>query len=255
MTKALLFASDLDNTLLRSRKRSDPGDRCVEWIHEKEQGFMTPETLRLLPAVGGRTRFVPVTTRSTEQYLRIRFPAGSAPEYAAVTNGAVLLRRGEPDPAWAEAMRGVIDPCRRELAEMERVLNGRKEFIRCRTVDDAYLFVYCAEGINVRETETRLREKTSLRVQASGKKIYLLPPALCKAGALRMLRDRFRPRRTVCAGDSPMDADMLSGADLAICPAELRPLVSAAETAYWGGEGSFAEFVLNRVLAEAESLL
>ena len=34
----MLFASDLDNTLLFSRRHSRPGDVCVEMLDGKEQG-------------------------------------------------------------------------------------------------------------------------------------------------------------------------------------------------------------------------
>ena len=85
----MLFASDLDNTLLFSVSHRQEGDRCVEWLDGNEQGFMTPETISLLETVHGLTRLIPVTTRSVAQYLRIRFPV--TPDYAVAANGAVLL--------------------------------------------------------------------------------------------------------------------------------------------------------------------
>ena len=36
----ILFASDLDNTLLFSHRHRQPGDRCVELLNGAEQGFL-----------------------------------------------------------------------------------------------------------------------------------------------------------------------------------------------------------------------
>ena len=40
----ILFASDLDNTLLFSHRHRQPEDRCVERLNGAEQGFFTRET-------------------------------------------------------------------------------------------------------------------------------------------------------------------------------------------------------------------
>ena len=72
--KRILFASDLDNTLLFSYQYRQAEDKCVEYLDGREQGFFTRRTLELLPLVERKTRFVPVTTRSVAQYQRIRWP-------------------------------------------------------------------------------------------------------------------------------------------------------------------------------------
>ena len=75
----ILFASDLDNTLLFSHRHRQPGDRCVELLNGAEQGFFTQRTLDLLPQVVQRVQLLPVTTRSIEQYRRIRWPEETVP--------------------------------------------------------------------------------------------------------------------------------------------------------------------------------
>ena len=101
--KGIVFASDLDNTLLYSRSHKREGDVCVEHIKGEAHGFMTPLAIERLREVSQKVRLIPVTTRSVEQYRRIEWPEGTAPEYAVTTNGAVLLHGGEVDAAWREA--------------------------------------------------------------------------------------------------------------------------------------------------------
>ena len=91
----ILFASDLDNTLLFSHRHRQPEDRCVERLNGAEQGFFTRETPDLLPQVVQRVHLLPITTRSIEQYQRIQWPDGTAPRIALTANGAVLLRDGQ----------------------------------------------------------------------------------------------------------------------------------------------------------------
>lgn len=59
----ILFASDLDNTLLFSHRHRQPEDRCVERLNGAEQGFFTRETPDLLPQVVQRVHLLPITTR------------------------------------------------------------------------------------------------------------------------------------------------------------------------------------------------
>ena len=93
--ESILFASDLDNTLLFSHQHARAGDVCVEHLDGKAQGFFPPGVIRGLAQINRTMRFVPVTSRSIAQFLRIQFPAGCVPKYALVANGGLLLRIGE----------------------------------------------------------------------------------------------------------------------------------------------------------------
>ena len=129
--KDIVFASDLDNTLLYSRSHKREGDICVEHIKGRAHGFMTPLAIERLREVSQKVRLIPVTTRSVEQYRRIEWPEGTAPEYAVTTNGAVLLHGGEVDAAWREAHDALIAPAREEIARCHALYLGDAAFIRC----------------------------------------------------------------------------------------------------------------------------
>ena len=84
-----IFACDIDNTLIYSKKHPHDGWPCVEWIHENEQAYMSPLTCELLSRLGEEILFLPVTSRSAEQYSRIRWPEGIHPRHVITTHGAV----------------------------------------------------------------------------------------------------------------------------------------------------------------------
>ncbi|MBQ6374714.1 MAG: haloacid dehalogenase [Clostridia bacterium] len=244
MTRTL-FACDIDNTLICSRKHPHAGWRCVEWIHDEEHAFMPPAAEALLGRASRALCTVLVTSRSIEQYGRLRLPGG--PPAAVTANGADLLVNGQPDPAWRAETEALLAPWREELRRCHERLKYSDRYIRCRMVDDAYLFVYCRGDVDPVGEARAISERTGLAVAASGKKIYLLPPPLNKGSAFARLMERFGCARGIAAGDSAMDLPMLRAADAAILPATLAD--AAPEGAYVCPAGrSFPEFALETAI-------
>ncbi len=244
----ILFACDLDNTLIYSHKHKKNGDICVERLDGREQGFFLPECEKPLREIISRAEFVPVTTRSVEQYSRIGWIEGLSPEFAVCTNGAVLLENGGRVSDWCGEYSRMIEPYRSELRALGERFSEDKRFIRCRMVDDSYLFVYCDKDVPPEETARELSQECSLNVSASGKKIYFLPKEVNKGEAARRLKSRLGADIVISAGDSEIDVSMLCASDFAVFPYELSEAVRAPETAVFSGDGSFPKFVTDSVL-------
>lgn len=260
--KRVLFACDLDNTLLFSHRHARPGDVCVEWLEGREQGFMTPRVWELLKGLPECVRLLPVTTRSMEQYRRIRWPEGYAPEYAVTTNGGVLLGPGGPETAWLAASRALAARYHTALEEMCEKLPEWPWCLRRRMVDGLYLFAVCPEGTDMETAAAECRRRTALTVEPSGRKLYFLPPGLDKGMAVEKARGWFQADVLICAGDSTLDLPMLRLADEALVPdralaGRLRGLACApaGQEIRVCPEGvRFSEFVLSRLLKAAETL-
>lgn len=250
----ILFASDLDNTLLFSYQYRQAEDKCVEYLDGREQGFFTRRTLELLPLVERKTRFVPVTTRSVAQYQRIQWPENCVPEYAAAANGGILLVNGAVDREWYARTEALTAPWRSELAELHSRLLEVSVSKRCRMVDDIYLFAACDSREEAERIGDFLTGTTTLETAVSGRKVYFFPPPINKGEALKRLRERFLPERTVCAGDSVIDFPMLRSAGLALVPDGVE-LAEAGGRVLCGPGGGvrFPDFVLESVLKEADA--
>lgn len=249
---SLLFATDLDNTLLFSKKHRKPGDHCVEWLDGKEQGYFSTETIRLLRLIAARAEIIPITTRSIAQYQRIVWPKGCRPRRAITTNGAYLFEDNTPVPAWRETMRASAE----DYAEICRQLARYKtdtRFRRCRIVDTSYLFLYCKDDVAIAKTAAELQSTTSLKVEPSGSKIYLLPRGLNKGAAFRRLKAACSKNivRTFAAGDTPMDLPMLQEADCGFYP---HKAVGAKGLCIWNGKEHYAEWLLQKVLEALKRL-
>lgn len=209
----ILFACDLDNTLIHSYKKFREGDICVEIYDGREQSFISPRALDLLKKISARIFFVPVTTRSIEQYRRIFWAENFCPRFAVVANGAFFLDGARQE----NFLREVVAPYEEEL-KLQLAAADEKIFSIARIVDESFLFLKCREDFNAE----KIFFDTSLTVQRTGKKIYLFPPRLNKGEALKLLTKKFSPEKIFAAGDSEIDLPMLELADVAFAPKNLR---------------------------------
>ena len=220
--KKILFACDLDNTLIHSYKHKADGDICIEIYNGREQSFISNRTVELLKEIAGKILFIPVTTRSIEQYNRIEWLEGTTPEFAVVSNGANLLQSGNIDLNWQKDFYQNICPYENELQRQLERFSQDKNFIICRIVDGSFLFLKCSDGADIKKVAEEIQGSTNLVVEYNGRKIYLFPPKLNKGAALLKLKEIFKPAKTFAAGDRSIDIPMLNVADIAFVHRNLK---------------------------------
>ena len=249
--RKILFACDLDNTLLVSAKRKKDEDICVEINKGVRQSFITPKAINLLRKLKEISVFIPVTTRSVEQYNRINWPLGLAPKYAVVANGAILLEDNTEDIIWRKHTKQLIEPWQDELQRQLKIHEISGKYVKSRIVDESFLFLYCDEGTDTHAIKTELSLQTTLNVEATGRKIYLFPPNLSKGNALNRLKERFEPSFVYAAGDSFIDLSMLKSADTAFAPYDLKDYdIENSKIQPDGAE--FSEWFLEESIKEIE---
>lgn len=210
----MIFACDLDNTLIHSYKTEKKGDVCVEWKDGKELSFMSRYSYDLLNDVIERICFVPVTTRSSEQFGRIRF-GRNQPQYALIANGGVLLRNGNADRQWLEESSGLISDSVDELYKAMRLLESDKNVnFDIRLVDNMFVFTKSAAPELTLDFLNKNIVSAKADVFSNGSKIYVLPKSLNKANALKRFKLYKGDFLAVAAGDSEFDVGMLEEAQV-----------------------------------------
>lgn len=213
----MLFLSDLDNTLIFSYKKLSENDLCVEKKDEKNLSYMTYRSAELFSDIVRRVTFIPVTTRSAEQYGRITFPEGFIPKYAVIDNGADLLINGVPDEQWRSEIIPAIDESLPEIRECEKYLQKCSEvYFDIRFVDDSFLFTKCHDSERIMNELFSAVKPVRTRLFTNGDKLYAIPDGISKKNALERLKERLSGELIIAAGDSLFDEDMLSAADIAI---------------------------------------
>ena len=210
----ILFACELDNTLIRSyKKRRVDENICVEHYDGREQSFISPNALELLKKISEKILFIPVTTRSIAQYRRIFWAEDFKPRFAVVSNGAFFLDGDNQE----NFLREVVAPYEDEL-KFQLEAADKNIFTIARIVDESFLFLKCSDDIDAE----KISFDTNLTVQHFGKKFYLFPPHLNKGEALKLLIKKFSPEKVFAAGDSEIDLPMLELADIAFAAENLR---------------------------------
>lgn len=222
----VLVASDLDRTLIYSAAAlglgmpdaEAPRLLCVEVYRAQPLSYLTETAATLLAQLAATTVFVPATTRTREQYQRIRLP-GAPPAYAICANGGHLLVDGESDPDWHAGVRRLLAS---ECAPLREV----RDHLR-RVADPAWLLKEReAEGLftylvvdRERLPDAWLKElaewagQRGWNVSCQGRKVYAVPHPLTKSAAVAEVARRTGAGPVLAAGDSLLDADLLLAAD------------------------------------------
>lgn len=218
-----IFLSDLDNTLIYSYKHNIGKDIVlVETKEGKELSFMTSKAHMLLEKIKDEMEFIPLTTRSLEQYRRIFFSDKWKVECALVANGGILLRNNKIDEQWYDESLKLIENAQKELElGMEILKNDRNVFFEVRKVDGLFVFTKSNDVVSTRNTLERQLDLSVVSVFNNGNKVYIFPEKLNKGTAVQRIRKLKNPEIIFAAGDSDFDIPMLKEADIPIFPQEL----------------------------------
>lgn len=225
MTASVLLAADLDRTLIYSAAAAGVMDGEVVTVEERDGrplSFMAAPAAALLAELASAYVVVPVTTRTPEQFARVRLP-GPPARYAVVANGGVLLVDGEPDPAWARAVRAALCPAApldAAAAALGAVCDAAWAS-PIRVAADLFCSVVVDRSTMPDDVPARLQawaEPAGWRASLQGRKLYLVPGPLTKSAAVAEVARRAGAERLFAAGDSLLDIDLLAMADRGVHP-------------------------------------
>ncbi|KUJ66370.1 HAD family hydrolase [Streptomyces albus subsp. albus] len=223
---SVLVASDLDRTLIYSAAAlgldmpdaEAPRLLCVEVYDRKPLSYMTEQAAALLAEVARTSLFVPATTRTREQYRRVRLP-GPPPRFAVCANGGHLLVDGETDPEWHDTVRAALADRCAPLDEVRAHLHRTGDpawLLKERTAEDLFAYLVVERGLLPEDYLKELTEWAEPRgwtVSLQGRKIYAVPKPLTKSAAVAEVARRTGATEILAAGDSLLDADLLHAAD------------------------------------------
>lgn len=225
----ILFTSDLDRTLIYSRRMMAMhpiSDELyiVETNREKQpRSYMSVATYKMLQKIHQEMAFIPVTTRSVAEYERIQGMIQLQSENVVTSNGGTILRNGEIDEKWQQKIRQLIVQTAVPNEEVLRHFDfspwQTTEFV---LVDD--FFYVCKVDLekvdHVLLTNVISKFATiGWRVMLHHAKLYILPTVLTKERAVQYLKDEGNYTFHIAAGDSMMDVQMNIEADYSFVPA------------------------------------
>lgn len=210
--KSFVFVSDLDGTLIHSRRNYRLGDLEVESIEGEPRGFIRPIVLSALEAFPDDASFAVATTRSTSQYKRLTW-INRAPDLAYVANGGLRYAAYAEEATLLFAETANWANC---LNMAVGLIGGVNEVKAARVVDGCYALALLEDPRVIPAVINRIIFDLGLRLFIEGKKVYLFPEGLEKSLAIEDLRTMHPGKKIICAGDSTNDLPMLRVADIAI---------------------------------------
>ncbi|MFI3174712.1 MAG: HAD hydrolase family protein [Bacillota bacterium] len=252
----ILFASDLDNTLIFSERRDLQGEKkCIEVYQGRNISYMTLDSISYLKQLQELVRFVPVTTRSLDGFLRIDFSDVGVPKYAVVCNGGILLEDGKVNEVWySDSLHMIAESIPVLNQAMELLERDENRSFEVRKPNDLFVFTKS----NSPELTVNLLEKTLdlsvVDVLSQKDKIYVMPKKLHKGTAVERLKNFFSPEKTIVAGDTIFDVPMLRLGELAYFPEELKAMAEEIPNGCCIAKeyGNFSDILLKCVLEFVE---
>lgn len=225
----LLFASDLDQTLIYSKRSmgEQVGEvdlREVERYEGKPQSFMTETGQKTLHELAEDIFFLPVTTRTQSQYERVTgiYKGKKAPKFAVISNGAVILEDGKPIKEWSEEIRQQCISKKTIVEELLPKINhhfSEEWVLRVREADGWFVYLIIdREKFPDEKLDfyTKTFREIGWSMSLQGRKLYFMPESITKAGAMRYVKERIGAEYVMAAGDSLLDLDLLESADLGL---------------------------------------
>lgn len=235
--KTVVF-TDLDETLLRSSRRGDPGNEDILAAVDKEGkaiSYQSQKQLALYQLVRTTDRLIAVTGRSAAAYERVRIPFVHE---AIVHHGAMILNQsGQPEIEYAKQVHD--DLCNssqileNQWKHVQRMISQMSAPLRIyRQMLDEKTIEVCVKHINPNESSlgqpgTNIFDSWNIlgdevRVHWNGNNLALLPRRVDKLRAVSWLREhleaRIGPFLSIAAGDSNTDHPFMSACDYYIVP-------------------------------------
>ncbi len=224
----IMFASDLDRTLIYSKRavQEFSGDisdlKQVEIKGDKALSFMTSRAYELLCEIATRTLFVPITTRSNEQFNRLSLLREIPHLYAVTANGAHLFYKGKLVNEWEKTINRRLEIDVASVSELKYLLSSHDLVLegRERIVDDLFFYyiLSCPQDSLKLEKIHSLVADIGWRISQQGRRLYFVPNPVCKGEAIRYIKEREGIKTIVGAGDSRLDQDFLKLCDIRFVP-------------------------------------
>ncbi len=224
------FASDLDRTLIYSKRMIDSygtneNYELVETLNGEEISYISTNAKLRLKQIQEEMLFIPVTTRTIEQYKRISlFQTEIEPEYAITSNGGIILKCGNVLTEWSDFIQDSLRDCL-PLSEMIKRIQELPNTQWIKSIREAdNLFIYLIiERTKISNMEfTHLYEWAKIQgwqTSLQGRKLYLIPNPINKWKAVHYLSRELNLTEIYTAGDSLLDYDLLINSHFGIAPA------------------------------------
>ncbi len=226
----MIYASDLDRTLIYSESfldsypDSNTPDKLLVDV-SKVCSYIDKNVASYLGYLSKmkEIKFIPVTTRSIQEFKRIRFKeVGINFDYAITSNGGSILYRGKQLDKWQEYIKNNLD--KNELLHIVNYIDSLDIIdYKSKVIDEVYVFSkYRKDLIGSSQVDNEINalgiKYPQYNIFNYKNKLYVIPKSIGKDIALNWIKQYLNEEKIIASGDSSFDLPMLAVADKAIIP-------------------------------------
>lgn len=210
--------SDLDRSIIYSNKflNTDKQYENIEVYNGREISYISLGTIKYIQEIQEKGMFIPTTTRTIDQFLRINFKdKGINYRWAITSNGGNILKDGKVLESWNKEVRSIkskAEPIEEMVKNFEKYIfiEGITKFD---IAEDLFFYIVVDwDKFKLNKIEKYI-EELSLKnwvFYINGRKIYFLPKNLTKESAIEYLVRELKIEDFSVIGDSTMDLGMLN---------------------------------------------
>lgn len=206
----MIFASDLDRTLVFSQKNFnfvDDESVLIDFSGDRAVSFMTKTTINLLRELSNKINFVPVSAREHRQINNIRFKEhGIKVKYMIAGNGSTVVIDGIECDIWAEKVREIKESI--EISAILDILEKKYDKVRERSFG-----IEVFEKNIIQELIDLTSDFKGIRIEEDHRRCYVMFDGISKVGALDYLKTMLNETFVISSGDSNMDIPMVDVSD------------------------------------------
>lgn len=232
----MIFASDLDSTLIYSSKHCNLIDKeklLPVDFYGNSCSYITKTMQHKLEHINKSMLFIPVTSRSKDQYTRLKyFYDVIKPKYAVVANGGIILKNGIELKAWSDISSTKI----KEVVSINTMIKLcsfflESDFIKSyKTCEDLFIYSIVDEDklsnmlinkeidLDYFEVLRALCSKHNYSLSKQGKKVYIVPSCINKYDPINYIMNLENIDTFIAAGDSLLDYPMILNSDYGLVP-------------------------------------
>ncbi|MDQ7085456.1 MAG: hypothetical protein Q9M36_11245 [Sulfurovum sp.] len=143
------FFSDIDDTLIQTRRKTDFSQATVVGGYTKEgkenSFFYEGTKLFIDTLIASNITFIPTTARNLDSYHRTVFAKEKAIKHVILNFGGLILKEGEIDKVWQKKMNASyakILSIPKVLKALHAVLDSLDVELVVKVIDDFYISIY-----------------------------------------------------------------------------------------------------------------
>ena len=222
----MIFFSDLDKTIIHSRNSINDVNNAlaIEKYLSEHISFVSSEIILSLQKLSKKMTIIPVTTRTVEQYKRIKFESFNINfQWAITNNGACILHNGQPVMEWEKVIKTKIQQSERFKVVFDKysAYKNVKGILRTKAAEGMFFYsILDKENFDVTSIKKFIEyiETVGWKYYFSGRKLYFIPEGITKERAVLFILEKMGENNFIASGDSWLDINMLNYSQRAYVP-------------------------------------